>query len=81
MLRSLQQVYGASTTPRQTTTVLWGDNEGTVVMVWDGMIQEEQVIAPKIAGLARVDVILLVHCISPVQQYILRPKSRAPIRY
>jgi ribonuclease HI len=28
-----------------TTTVFWGDDEGPVVMVWDGMTQEEQVIA------------------------------------
>ncbi len=27
------------------TTVFWGDDEGPVVMVWDGMTQEEQVIA------------------------------------
>ena len=26
-------------------TVFWGDDEGPVVMVWDGMTQEEQVIA------------------------------------
>ncbi len=28
-----------------TTTVFWGDDEDPVVMVWDGMTQEEQVIA------------------------------------
>jgi len=28
-----------------TTKVFWGDDEGPVVMVWDGMTQEEQVIA------------------------------------
>jgi hypothetical protein len=28
-----------------TTTVFWSDDEGPVVMVWDGMTQEEQVIA------------------------------------
>jgi hypothetical protein len=28
-----------------TTTVFWGDDEGPVVMVWDDMRQEEQVIA------------------------------------
>ncbi len=34
--------------PRDTeetlTTVFWGDDEGSVVMVWDDMTQEEQVI-------------------------------------
>jgi hypothetical protein len=28
-----------------TNTVFWGDDEGPLVMVWDGMTQEEQVIA------------------------------------
>jgi len=27
------------------TTVFWGDDEGPVVMVWDGMTQDEQAIA------------------------------------
>ena len=30
---------------KMTTTIFWGDDEGSVVMVWDGMTQEEQVLA------------------------------------
>ena len=30
---------------KMTTTIFWGDDEGPVVMVWDGMTQEEQVLA------------------------------------
>ena len=29
---------------KMTTTIFWGDDEGPVVMVWDGMTQEEQVL-------------------------------------
>ncbi len=40
---------GGSPPPRgseeTTTTVFWGDDEGPVLKVWDGMTQEEQVIA------------------------------------
>jgi hypothetical protein len=42
---------GESPPPRDSeetmTTVFWGDDEGPVVMVWDGMTQEEQVIAQR----------------------------------
>ena len=50
VLRSLQQVYGSKKIPQGegNSSIVWGDNQGPVVMVWDGMLPGEQENAKKI---------------------------------
>ena len=39
---------------KMTATIFWGDDEGPVVMVWDGMTQEEQVREKTVIRMKRI---------------------------